>query len=70
MGLLTYLAFIGSSAMQMIRKSAKNPYVMAIVFALLCYWAQALVNINLPIVAPFMWTLLPMGLAAGREEEV
>lgn len=67
MGLLMYLAFIGSSAVQMVRRSAKNPYVMAIVFALLCYWAQALVNINLPIVAPFMWTLLPMGLAAGRE---
>lgn len=67
-GLVSYLAFIVSSAVQMIRKSAENPYVMAIVFALLCYYAQALVNINLPIVAPFMWTLLPMGLAAGREE--
>ena len=68
-GLVAYLMFIVSSAVQMIQKSAKNPYVMAIVFALLCYWAQALVNINLPIVAPFMWSLLPMGLAAERVED-
>ena len=68
-GLVAYLMFIVSSAVQMIQKSAKNPYVMAIVFALLCYWAQALVNINLPIVAPFMWSLLPMGFTAERVED-
>lgn len=67
-GLVTYLSFIGSAAIRMVKRTKKNPYVMAILFALLCYWAQALVNINLPIVSPFMWVLLPMGLAASRED--
>ena len=40
-------------------------------FALVCYGAQAAVNISVPIVAPIMMTLLMVGVSGssdGREE--
>ena len=43
--------------------------MMATLFAVLCYGAQALVNINLPIATPVMWTILMIGLAGCRRME-
>ena len=37
--------------------------------AVLCYAFQAIININLPIVAPMMWLLLSAGVAAGRKKD-
>lgn len=66
-GLISYLALLFTSMRQMICKSKHTPVLMAIVFALLSYGAQAAVNISVPIVAPIMLTLLMMGVAADRE---
>ena len=38
------------------------------VLAVLCYGAQAVVNINLPIATPIMWAMLAIGLALTREK--
>lgn len=66
-GLAAYLSLLFTSILQMVRTSRKIPAVLAIVFALLCYGAQAAVNISVPIVSPIMMTLLMVGVAAGRE---
>lgn len=68
-GLVSYLFLLLSSIVRMIRISKKNPVLIAVVFAILCYGAQALVNISLPIVSPIMLTLLMMGVAVGNEVE-
>ena len=64
-GLVAYLSLLFTSIMEMIRASKKNPVVMAIVFAIVCYGAQATVNISVPIVAPIMMTLLMVGVSVG-----
>ena len=55
--------------LRMIKKAGDNPYVVATAFAVVCYGAQAFVNINLPIATPVMWTLLMMGLAGCRDTD-
>ena len=66
-GLIAYLSLLYTSIMEMIRTSKKQPVIMAVVFAIVCYGDQATVNISVPIVAPIMMTLLMVGVAAGRE---
>lgn len=43
-------------------------WILAPVLAVLCYGAQAVVNINLPIATPIMWAMLAIGLALTREK--
>lgn len=62
-GLISYLALLISSGVRMVKRAGDNPYVIAALFAVICYGAQALVNINVPIATPVMWTLLMLGLA-------
>lgn len=68
-GLAAYVSFIVLSIKEMVRSAKKEPAVMAIVFAVICYCAQATVNISVPVVAPIMFTLVMTGIAAGRKEE-
>lgn len=70
-GLAAYLTLLFTSIGEMIRASKKRPVMMALTFALVCYGAQAAVNISVPIVAPIMMTLLMVGVSGssdGREE--
>ena len=62
-GLAAYLALLVTSIRKMIRSAGKRPYVMAIAFAVICYAAQAAVNISVPIVTPVMLMLLAMGVS-------
>lgn len=66
LGLITYLLFLISCAVYMLKKAADRPLVMSIFFAVFCYQAQAVVNLNVPISAPVMWVLLAMGIAGSR----
>lgn len=68
-GLTAYMMLLITSCYRMIKKCSENPYVMAVVFAVLAYAAQATVNIAQPIVTPIMFTLLMMGLSACRDRE-
>lgn len=69
-GLLAYLTLLVSAIIRMVKKAGENPYVVAAAFAVICYGAQAFVNINLPIATPIMWTLLMMGLAGCRCNDI
>ena len=66
-GLAAYLVILGSAFKRFIEKGRENPVLIAILFGVLCYSVQALVNINQPIAMPIMWTLLCTGVAKCRE---
>lgn len=68
--LLVYLAFLLSSCAVMVKNILKRPWVLAPLMAVVCYGAQALVNINLPIATPIMWMFLAIGIAMCREKGV
>ena len=65
-GLTAYLALLTTSIIEMLRTLKKRPELIAIAFAVICYGAQAAVNISVPIVAPIMLTLMMLGVAAVR----
>lgn len=67
-GLTAYLNFIFAYLKRCFSYNKKNPYVIAMAFGVLCYSAQAFVNLNLPIVTPVFWLLLGMGAAKSVEE--
>ena len=68
-GMIAYISLLVTTLVRLIRKSKENPVVLSIAMAVICYAAQALVNISVPIVAPVMFTLMAMGLAACRDEK-
>ena len=49
-------------------RAAKNPLILASLLAFACYCTQAVVNLSVPITAPFMWAFLAMGLVIVRAE--
>lgn len=67
LGLISYVVLLVSAVLRMVRRAGDNPYVVAAAFSVACYGAQAFVNINLPIAAPVMWTLMMVGLAGCRD---
>lgn len=66
--LFFYVAFLFNGCKEMVKKIPEKPWVIAPLAAVVCYGAQAFVNINLPIATPIMWTLLAVGIAACRNE--
>ena len=66
-GIIAYLNLLISSLVRMIRRSGGNPAVMAIVYSVISYSAQAVVNISVPIVAPIMLLLIMMGLSDSKD---
>lgn len=66
--LLCYLTFLGGAVCRMAKNASIHPAAIACLMAVLCYNAQALVNINLPIATPIMWMMIGMGLALCREK--
>ena len=68
LALASYLAFLGGACVRMCRKWKECAWILAPVLAVLCYGAQAVVNINLPIATPIMWAMLAIALALTREK--
>ena len=68
LGVTSYILFVLSFIKKCFR-CKNNYYIIAIAFGVICYSAQALVNLNLPIVTPIFWLLLGMGSAKtiGKE---
>ncbi len=66
-GVLTYLSFVVGIVKRGIRLHISNPYIMAVLFGIVCYSIQAFVNLNLPIVTPVFWVLL--GVASAKKIE-
>lgn len=67
-GLAAYLFFIAAQIRQCFCCKKNNPYVIAAAFGIICYSAQAFVNLNLPIVTPVFWLLLGMGAARSIDK--
>lgn len=67
-GLIAYLSFIIGYIRNCLHYKSKNPYIMAMMFGVICYSIQAFVNLNLPIVTPVFWLLLGMGTAKLLEK--
>jgi hypothetical protein len=67
-GLSAYLIFIFGYVRRCIFYRNKTPYILAIMFGVICYSVQAFVNLNLPIVTPIFWLLLGMGAAKSIED--
>ena len=67
-GLAFYLVFQVTACRKMIKCWNKEQGTAAFgcVCAIICYAAQAVVNLNLPIVAPVWWVLLTIGVANAR----
>lgn len=70
LGLLSYLIFLIASCKQMIKRGIDNPYIIAILFAVICYSAQAVVNISLPIVTPLLFVFIAVGLTGSRKLDI
>ncbi len=68
-GLVLYVSAIFATIKRVWKVQKKSPMAMAILFALLCYWTQAVVNINIPISAVIMWTLWGVVMAVCRKQE-
>lgn len=68
LGLGAYLTLVTSAIVTMVKRVKKSPYVLAVIFAMACYLAQAAVNINLPITTPIFMMFLMVGFAKRREE--
>ena len=67
-GMASYIGFLVVSVLTMAKSMKNRPEVMAVMFVVVAYATQALVNINLPVVFPLIWQLLAMGLSKGVEE--
>ncbi len=72
-GGVAYAAFLVCCFKQMmeayrIHEDRNRVYLSASLIAVLCYCFQAIVNINLPIVTPFLWLILGSGSAWRRKD--
>jgi O-antigen ligase len=76
--LIAYLIFLINSCQHMARyvlkalttESTAVPYAIGCLFAVICYSFQAFVNLNLPIITPFLWITLSMGIATVKKYTV
>lgn len=66
-GLAAYTAFLGTSFFRLFKNRKLNPYIPAILTATCCYAFQSTINLDVPVVTPFLWLLLAMGMAACKE---
>lgn len=66
-GVVSYIAFMGSAVVKMWKNVKGRPEVAAVMFAVAAYMVQALVNINLPVAMPIVVNLLAMGLSKNDE---
>ncbi len=67
-GMLAYITFIVSAIVAMAKNLKKHPEVAAILFAVLAYALQAVVNINTPVVFPVVITLIGVGVCKKNRE--
>lgn len=59
--IVTFLTFIKNG----FKNINKNYYLIAITFSVICYSAQATVNLSLPIVSPLLWLFIGIGSSKG-----
>lgn len=67
-GVTSYVVFIIAYITRCFSCVNKNPYMIAMVFGVICYSAQAFVNLSVPVVTPFFWLLLGMGSSISMKD--
>ena len=68
-GVVSYVGFLVAAVRAMSKNVKNHPEVAAVMFAVIAYAVQALININLPVVTPIIFQLLFMGLSKTTEED-
>ena len=69
LGLISYLSFVIGVIVRGIKYHINKPYIVAVLFGVVCYSVQAFVNLNLPIVTPIFWVLLAIGSTKCLDKE-
>lgn len=69
LGTGTYLIVLVSACVRFIKYRRKSLFLCGAAFAVICYAFQAVVNLNLPICTPMMWTMMSMGMAVCKHLE-
>ena len=68
-GTISYLVFTGSALVRGFKASKKYPVALACAGAVVCYLAQATVNIALPIATPLFFLFVAMCEGCARQPE-
>lgn len=67
-GLLSYLGFLLSLAIKSLGKILKNPYIIILGSAVLCYCVQAFFSFNIVIITPLFWICAGLLYRETKEE--
>lgn len=67
-GMISYIVFMGASVVRMAKNLKERPEVAAVMFVVIAYMIQAVVNINLPIAMPIILNLLAMGVSVKKDQ--
>ena len=68
LGLGAYLVTIGSSIRNAVKSFSKNPLAIVFISAVICYSAQAIVNIAQPITTPLLILFIALTEAVSRKQ--
>lgn len=66
LGLISYAALLGAVCVRAVRRARSNPTVLIFLSAVICYAAQASVNIYQPMTTPLFFLFLSMTEALNR----
>ena len=69
LGMLSYLAIIGSVCVRAFRRAKNNPMVLVFISAVICYAVQGIVNISQPMTTPLFFLFLSMAEALNRQTQ-
>lgn len=61
-GLLSYLAFVGSGIVYMFKHAEEDAWICVCLAATVGYFAQSIINLNQPITTPFFFVFMAMGV--------
>lgn len=65
-GLLSYLALVGSSIVYMFRHAHENAWICVCLAATTGYFAQSILNLNQPITTPLFFVFMAMGVGTAN----
>lgn len=67
LGLLSYLALLGTVTVRAIRRAKENPVILIFLSAVICCAAQSVVNLYQPITTPLFFLFLSLTEALNRQ---
>lgn len=70
LGLLLYVGFLVSIIKKLLETNSNSVFTLACALSIICYGAQAVVNINQPITTPFIFIFAGMGLSAAYNHNI